>query len=427
MNRIARVVVIGGIIVVAGGALVLWRTLQPAELDVRTVTAERTTVTQDVTFTGNLAPLQTVAVGFESLGTIVSLHADEGDEVGAGDVLGTIDARLAELNLAEARAQRASAQAAARLSLATAQNAVTRTAAESARVLESKRQAVRNAHTEYKQAKEVRLETGRESGDDAAVTKTAYKTELAALSVYRAAQQSLEETTKTRAKTDQAARDGATEAQAAYAATFQAASGVPGLSVVEAREAASNVAVEKSQLFSPIDGVIIDRSAEVGEVLTAASTLFEIATTDRLEITAQVPETDAVRVTEGMKATITFDALPQTDMWEATVIETAPAADIIEGVPTYKVTLQLDDANDSRLRPGLTANIVVHAAERPNVVSIPRRAVIIRDSSEFVRVLHNDNQVEEVTVSTGLAGSDGSIEITSGINEGDNVVISTLE
>ena len=61
---------------------------------------------------------------------------------------------------------------------------------------------------------------------------------------------------------------------------------------------------------------------------------------------------------------------------------------------------------------------------RENVIAVPQRAIIRKNGDQFVRIA-DDESFREVKVETGLRGSDGNIEIISGISEGDKVITFT--
>ena len=92
---------------------------------------------------------------------------------------------------------------------------------------------------------------------------------------------------------------------------------------------------------------------------------------------------------------------------------------------TYKTTFQFVKENTG-IKSGMTANIDILTANKENVIVIPQQAVITRDGEKFVKILADDGTIKEVEVETGLRGSDGNMEIISGINEGDKVVISII-
>jgi multidrug efflux pump subunit AcrA (membrane-fusion protein) len=98
---------------------------------------------------------------------------------------------------------------------------------------------------------------------------------------------------------------------------------------------------------------------------------------------------------------------------------------MIEGVATYKITMQFVK-KDERLKSGMTANIDILADERENVFYVPQRAVLSKNGDKMVKILSDEKSgaITEVAVKTGLRGSDGNIEITDGIREGDKVITS---
>ncbi len=106
------------------------------------------------------------------------------------------------------------------------------------------------------------------------------------------------------------------------------------------------------------------------------------------------------------------------------MVKIDPAETIIEGVATYKTTLQFS-GNDERVKSGMTANIDILTAKAENVIAIPQRAVAQKENGDkIVKILKDDGVVEERKVTTGLKGSDGNIEITEGIQEGEKIITS---
>ena len=94
---------------------------------------------------------------------------------------------------------------------------------------------------------------------------------------------------------------------------------------------------------------------------------------------------------------------------------------MVEGVATYKTTL-LFAVRDERIKSGLTANVDIFGERRGGVMVVPQRAVISKDGGKFVKVLRG-GKIEEMKVVAGLRGSDGNIEIISGVSEGDEILI----
>ncbi len=179
--------------------------------------------------------------------------------------------------------------------------------------------------------------------------------------------------------------------------------------------------IEDTILRAPISGTVTIQDATIGETVVANKGVVSLISASDFEIIAHVPEADIASVKEGNIASITLDAYGGDELFEAVVVAIDPAETIIEGVATYKTTL-LFTQEDNRVKSGMTADITIAGDSRDNVVIVPLRAVIGGNGDRIVRVVVN-GVIEERVVELGLRGSDGNIEITSGVAEGDQVVI----
>ena len=164
-------------------------------------------------------------------------------------------------------------------------------------------------------------------------------------------------------------------------------------------------------LRAPIDGQVLRRDGEPGEMVDPEATLFWIGEARPLRITADVDEEDIPRVTPGLKALLTADAFPGS-VYAGRLASITPKGDPVQ--KTYRVRIELPD--DAPLRIGMTveANIVV--AERPEALLVPSTA--IRDGSLF---LVEDGRARRVTVRTGVTGP-RQTEIVAGLEEGAAVL-----
>jgi len=102
------------------------------------------------------------------------------------------------------------------------------------------------------------------------------------------------------------------------------------------------------------------------------------------------------------------------------VVKIDPAETIIEGVATYKTTLQFEKS-DGRIKSGMTANIDISTDKRENVLVIPQRAVVSEGAGKFVMVDNGTSNPEKRKIETGLRGIDGNIEVISGLSEGEKI------
>lgn len=202
------------------------------------------------------------------------------------------------------------------------------------------------------------------------------------------------------------------------------ASGQAQVKQAEANVRNSRAQLVKTVLYAPINGVVTKQSATIGEIIAANSPIISIISKNQYEIEANMPEADISKIHIGNSSRVTLDAYPDVT-FEAKVTAIDPAETIIEGVATYKITLHFL-SEDDKIKSGMTANIDILSDKKENVISIPQRAVTTRNGDKFVRVLVG-GAIREVPVTTGIKGSNGYIEVTDGLNEGDQVVIFSKE
>ncbi|HLC49272.1 MAG TPA: efflux RND transporter periplasmic adaptor subunit [Candidatus Andersenbacteria bacterium] len=382
-----------------------------AEKPARTVAVTRQTVTKDISFTGTVESKQSANVSFELSGVIRDMYVAIGDTVTKGQRLALLDPQSIELELAKASADKATTTSVEYLSWEKASQDAKNTILENAKILEQKRQAVRDAKTTLDQSKEVYAKKAVENGDEASTTLATNSTVVANAAAYNSAKSTLETTLKTVVKTNSTAQQAADIAYAEYTGAL------PSLT---ATESLARVKANKSTIRAPFDGVVTAKNTNIGELTTIGTTVITIETIDNLQITANVAETDAFALSEGMSASVTFDAVSNETL-EATLDQIYPAATPLDGVPTFHVVLHQKNSN-TPLRSGITANITVHAAKKENVLAIPRRAIIAKSEKQFVRKQTDDQATQEIEITTGLTGSDGLVEVTSGVAEGDTIV-----
>lgn len=175
-------------------------------------------------------------------------------------------------------------------------------------------------------------------------------------------------------------------------------------------------------ITAPVVGVITQVNYEVGETTSLTLPVVVLLAEGNHEIKVQVPEADIAKLKEGQLTDITLDAFGSADHFSGHISFIDPASNEIQDVVYYKVTV-LFDANDERIKPGMTANVDVAAAERQQVLVVPLRAIKYESGKAYSEVLVG-TESQRRPVEIGLKGDDGLVEIISGLAEGELIVIS---
>lgn len=155
------------------------------------------------------------------------------------------------------------------------------------------------------------------------------------------------------------------------------------LATVQVREAnleRAKVDLDRCTIRSPIDGIVISRSVDVGQTVAAslnAPVLFTIANDlTKMQIDSNVAEADIGTVEEKQQVNFSVDAFPYRT-FHGIVAQVRNAATTVQNVVTYNVVVAVDNP-ELKLKPGMTANVSIVIAERENVVKIPNAALRFR-------------------------------------------------
>jgi HlyD family secretion protein len=305
------------VLAAAVGGVVRWRTVaKPPAPSVETARADRGRITVQVTASGTVSALKTVLVGSQVSGRVTELQADFNDPVEKGQLLARLDTQLFQSAVGQARA-----------SAAVARSSVTRAQAQ---LREAERQVARD----------------RTLGDKQFLAQEVVDSGVAAADVARAA------LAGARAQAQQAA--------------------------ASLRQAELNLAM--TAIYSPIDGVVISRSVDVGQTVAAslqAPTIFTLAEDLRkMQVEAHVAEGDVSKLAAGMPVSFTVDAFPG-QKFRGTLRQVRNAATTVQSVVTYDAIVDVDNP-DLKLRPGMTANVSFVVTDRPDVIRIPNAALRFR-------------------------------------------------
>jgi HlyD family secretion protein len=304
----------------AGAAWVYYRKHQPPLVTYQTTAVARRRVVGRVTATGTLLATVTVQVGSQVSGNVQKLLVDYNSPVKKGQLIAKINPLLFEAAVEQARANYASAKA-------TVQSA--------------------KAQSDLARKQLARVDA-------------LEKENLAAKQDVDSAQSNADVT--------------AAQVEVAIAALAQ--------SQAQLHQAETNLSF--TNIVSPIDGIVISRSVDVGQTVAAslqAPTVFTIAEDLRkMQVNTNVSEGDVGRLEEGMVATFTVDAFPG-QRFHGRVSQIRNAATTVQNVVTYDAVVDVDNG-DLRLRPGMTANVTIVYADRRDVLAVPNAALRFRPPPE---------------------------------------------
>jgi HlyD family secretion protein len=351
-----------------GGGLWYWWTSGTPPVQYKTALVDRGPITAIVTATGTINPVVSVQVGSQVSGKVSQLFADFNSKVVKGQILAQIDQKPFKARLSQARA------------------------------------AVKSAKGNLAKAKVVATQRKREFDRMAALRPQAFVSQ---------ADVDLAETNY---------RDAAANVEVLQAQLDQA----------QAALASAELDLGFTTIYSPVDGIIVSRNVDVGQTLAAAfqtPILFVIAQDlTKMQVNANVSESDIGGVKEGTEANFRVDAYPK-QFFEGVVAQVRNAPISIQNVVTYDVVITVSNP-ELKLKPGMTANVTIVTAQKENPLRVPNGALRFRmpnmpidKKTTRVWVFDQYNQPRQVEVTTGIADSLSTEIVGGALSQGDRVIV----
>ena len=178
--------------------------------------------------------------------------------------------------------------------------------------------------------------------------------------------------------------------------------------------------IEDVNLRSPVRGQIAKTEKRVGEMAQSQDTVITLLPADPFNIEVDIYEEDIVKINVGNPVDISLIAFPD-DIFPGRVVSIDPAEKLIEGVVYYKVVIVFEETPE-RVKSGMTADLIIKVNSKENVLVIPEDAIEKKNDQQIVKIFEN-GVVEEKEIKTGLLGSDDMIEVISGLEEGEQVIV----
>jgi HlyD family secretion protein len=184
-------------------------------------------------------------------------------------------------------------------------------------------------------------------------------------------------------------------------------------------------------IYSPVNGTVVSRNVEEGQTVVASfqtPTLFVIAQDlTRMQVIANVSESDIGGVSEGKSADFRVDAYPR-EFFHGTVTQVRNAPVNIQNVVTYDVVISVENP-ELKLKPGMTANVTIVTARNEEALRAPNSALRFRmpgvpvdRKTPQLWILETTGRVRAVPITTGIADSLFTQIATGEVREGDSVI-----
>lgn len=388
-----RIVILAVVIVllIVGGVYVYQSVSKPAPTTatLQTTTVRRGSLAATVGAAGNIAVARTTTLSPQTSGRVTQVNVKVSDRVKAGQTLVQLDLTDLMMSLKSSQLSLASAQANFdNVKVKNAQNSNQLIIAKAS--LERSRLAVQAAQADYDS---IAWRAGSAGTTQATALQQASIDYQSALASYNTTVATINDTDL---KNSQISLDQAK------------------LNVEQAQ-----LNLDRARIVAPFDGVVTSVSLNVGDNASSGAAAVVMIDPSRLQISVTVSEVDIARVKLGQTAEVTIDALTGKN-YAAQVTTISPTATVTQGVVNYPVILVLSNADDA-IKPGMTANLIMEVERRDDVLLLPTRAVRTQGNQKTVTVLYKGQSIQ-IPVTTGLS-NDQSIEITSGLQDGDVVVI----
>lgn len=407
------------VLLIAGGGFWYWRGKKAeAEPVVQRVTAEvgRGNIRRTVACTGRVVSNLDVEIKCKASGVVVALPSDVSDEVKTGDLLVEIDPVDQERAVQQQEASLAASEA--RLAQAKASLAVAEADLDAERIRVAAQRAsaaarVKDASAKAKRERELleRQQSSIEEAETATTTAVQAEQELRSADAGVASIRTLELQLEVRRQE---------------------------IALAQADVDASNIALKLAQqrlretkVTATMDGVVSARNVQIGQIIASGvnnvgggTTVMTVSDLSRMFVLASVDESDIGVIALDQPVEITADA-HRGKSFAGKVVRIATTGVNTSNVVTFEVRIEVLDENKRLLKPEMTTNVEIVAAERSDVLSVPTRAVRRKEGKTYVTRVEGGND-QEVEVKTGLYGLE-EVEILEGLAEKDVVLVPESE
>ena len=178
------------------------------------------------------------------------------------------------------------------------------------------------------------------------------------------------------------------------------------------------------KIRAPFDGIIAKNDLEIGEIINAFTPVIIMFGGEEKELNLNTPEIYINKIKLGDSVNVTLDAYD--DIEFTGTVDFIDFIDTeVDGVPVYKTDILIDTI-DPRIRSGMNAKAGIISDQREDVIAIPAHYITTDDDGIKTVMVSSGERFDELesrVVTTGLQGNEGLVEILSGLNEGEVIVL----
>lgn len=176
----------------------------------------------------------------------------------------------------------------------------------------------------------------------------------------------------------------------------------------------------KSEITSPVDGVITEMTADEDYRVNTETTLFKVSDTRNMKVEVSLSDSQIKNIVVGQRAEITSDALPEGEKVEGTVSAISGVASKSSSLDESNTTVTIKFTDPKNLRPGATINAIIYYKESKDVIKVPYSAVL-NENGKYYLFTVNNNKVSKKEIKVGT-NDDSYYEIVSGLSVGDKII-----
>ncbi len=175
-----------------------------------------------------------------------------------------------------------------------------------------------------------------------------------------------------------------------------------------------------TKIYSPIDGIVSDVTAQEGETIVAGLQVANLVTVldpTLLEMWIYVDETDIGKVKIGQQVEYYVDTYPD-KLFYGAIEKIYPQPAVKENIVYYLAIVRVSKEDSSFLKPEMTTHIKIIFSEQQNILIAPNASIKFEKGKQVAYKVTGVDKIQQVEVKTGLRGEDNT-QIISGVSEGD--------